>query len=120
MAISLYEISGHQAAYAVTKIDASWEDCAFILDFSRPLETHRWCGFNNRHVGILVALSVPIIHISETEGEFVMYVPRSDPHFQNVRQLWRTHRGEKRTLFAAPLGGLETVADFGRHFPENC
>lgn len=91
------------------------EDCAFLLDFSRPLEKKRWLRF-----GPTLGLLVPVVHIGEEKGGYVIGVHHDEPHFVNLSKYWEQHRGRARTLRQPDAEPLQIAADFGRHFPEDC
>jgi hypothetical protein len=120
MALTLFGFHDRPHEFAVTKAGVALEDCAFLLDFSRPLERLRWLGITNRWLGVTVGLLVPVVHQAEEKGGFVISVHRGEPYFEDIPTLWRKHHGSARTIKAAPIGGLEVIADFGRHFPQDC
>jgi len=120
MALRLFGFHDHPHDFAVTKADVPLENCVFLLDFSRPLEKVRWFGKLNRWLGITVGLLVPVVHQSEQSGEYLIGVFRGEPYFFEIQELWKRHRGSARTFAAPPVGGLEIVADFATHFPEDC
>lgn len=118
MALTLYGFHDFPNDFAVTKIDAELDDCSFLLDFSRPLQRTRWLGIPNKWIGPTVALGVPIVHHAEQQGSFIIYVGASDPYFSDLQTLWKKHSGRKRDVISPPVGSIDIVADFGRHFPE--
>ena len=120
MALQLFGFHDRQHDVAATKGGFPLESCAFLLDFSRQLEKHRWLGFRNRWVGFTVGLLVPVIHIAEEKGGFVFGLSAGEPYFADIQKLWKEHYGSARSLAAPPTGGLEVVADFARHFPSDC
>ena len=120
MPLTLFGFHDRPNDIAATKVGAPLEDCAFLLDFSRPLERLRWLGVRNRFVGPTVAFLVPIVHLGEEVGGYVIGVHRGEPYFTDLPGLWRKHSRRPRTFKAAPVDGLQIVADFGRHFPEDC
>lgn len=120
MALTIYGLHAYPNDIAVTKVGASLEDCAFLLDFSRPLERLRWFGKVNKLIGPTIALVVPVVHHAEQSGGYVISVRRGEPYFVDLPKLWRQHYGSKRGLVSPPAGGLDIVADFGLHFPEDC
>ena len=120
MALTLFAFHDHPTAFAVTKVNAPIEECPFFLDFTRPLKKHRWLGVRNTWVGFVVALGVPVFHIGqEQRGEFEMGVGRADPYFRDILSLWKRHFPITRLPPQESTDGLEIVADFGRHFPDN-
>ncbi|SRR5258708_39828883 len=120
MALQLFGFQGRPHDFAATKADAPLEDCLFLLDFSRPLERLRWLGALNKWVGFTVGLFVPVVHKAEQSGGFAFSVRRGQPYFVDIPKLWKKHYGSKRTLVATPIGGLNIIADFAKHFPEDC
>lgn len=122
MALTLFAFPGRPHDFAVTKqTELSAEECAFLLDFSRPLEKFRnLAGWHNTRVGFTDGLFVPVVHVGEQSGGFKIGVSRGRPYFTDIQKLWKIHRGSERTLAMEPAGGLEIIADFGRHFPEDC
>jgi len=119
MALTLYGFRDRPHDFAVTKAGATLDDCAFLLDFSRPLERMRWLGVPNRWLGVTVGLLVPVVHQGQENGEHVIGVSRGQPYFADIPNLWREHRGTRRTTRSEPADGLQIIADFGRHFPED-
>jgi len=121
MALTLYGLRDYPNDFPVTKTDAPWEECSFVLDFSRPLRKLRWFGVHNKWIGITVGLMVPVAHITEEQGGFLIGVGASDPYFKDLKSLWKKHYGyaAQRGIVRqpGPMGGLEIIADFGRHFP---
>ena len=63
---------------------------------------------------------VPVVHQGQDKGEFVIGVRRGQSYFEDIPKLWREHYGVTRSISSKPVDGLEIVADFGRHFPEDC
>lgn len=120
MALTLFGFHDRPHDFAATKVGAGLEDCAFLLDFTRPLERLRWFGVANRWLGPTVGLLVPVVHQGQKKGEFVIDVQRGQPYFEDIPKLWRQHYGTARPMKSEPVDGLEVVADFGRHFPEDC
>ena len=120
MALTLCTYDDYANAVGVTKADVQGGGSDFMLDFSRRLHKVKWLGFANRWVGVIAALEVPVVHLSETHGEFAVTVPRGDPRFKDIQTLWRKHFGTTRTLELPPIGELEVIADFAKHFHEDC
>ena len=120
MALTLFGFHDRPHDFAVTKARASLEDCVFLLDFLRPVERIRWLGITNRWLGLTVNLLVPVVHKGQDKGEFVIGLHRGQPYFEDIPKLWRQHYGTTRTIKSEPIDGLEVIADFGRHFPEDC
>lgn len=120
MALTLYGFHDRPHDVAATKIGAAIEDCAFLLDFSRPLERVRWLGVKNRWVGLTLGLLVPVVHHGEDKGGYVIGVERGQPYFVDISKLWKEHRGMPRTIKSEKIDGLRVIADFGTHFPEDC
>ena len=79
MALRLFKLPDYPDRTAVSEVEGFVVDGAFFLDFSRPLEIHRWFGVANRWFGFAIGLFVPIIHQGEQQGGYVVGVHRSDP-----------------------------------------
>ena len=121
MSLTLYGFHDRPHDVTATKIGADLADCVFLLDFSRPLRRVRWwLGIKNPWVGVTTGLIVPVVHQAEEQGGYIVGVYRSDPYFVDIPKLWKQHRGKRRTIRAEKIGGLEIIADFARHFPEDC
>jgi len=120
MTIQLFGYPGFPNDIGITKIDVPPNECAFFLDFQRPLKKIRWLGVLNHWVGSTVSLVVPVAHASALTGGYVVSVSRGDPYFMDIQQLWKKHRGSKRKMISDTQDGLRVIADFGTHFPENC
>lgn len=103
----------------VSKTSAEQSECSFLLDFARPVERIRWFGIRNAVFGPSVALLVPVVHVGEKAGCYVVGVSRSEPYFEDIPKLWRKRQAAPRALSAYPVDGLQVVADFARHFPED-
>jgi hypothetical protein len=119
MALTLFGFHDRPDDFAVTKAGLPLEECVFLLDFSRPLERLRWLGVANRWLGFTLGLLVPVVHESEEKGGYIISVQRGQPYFADIPKLWRKHRGTRRTLRSQPVGGLDIIAAFARHFPED-
>jgi hypothetical protein len=113
--------NGRPQDFAATKVDAPLEECAFLLDFSRPLRLSRWLGFWNRHIGIALFAAVSIVHRGEDEGGYAFGLWRSQPYFTDILKLWKQHYPAKRVMVEMEqrANGLQVIADFARHFPED-
>lgn len=120
MRLTIYGVRNYPHDFLVTKVDAPLEQCAFLLDFGRKIERVRWLLVRNRWIGFTVGLMVPVIHLSERRGGFVIGVGRGEPYFADIPKLWREHAGAGSSRTITEAGGLEVVADFGRHFPSDC
>jgi hypothetical protein len=121
MALTLYGFNNRPHDFAVTKADAPLEDCVFLLDFTRPLEKIHWLGVSNRWFGLTVGLLIPVVHQGEEKGGFVIGIHRGQPYFTDFPKLWRKHRSTERTIKSKPVvSELDIIADFSRHFPEDC
>lgn len=120
MALKLYGFHNRPHDVAVTKTDAPLEECMFLLDFTRPLERIRWLGVTNRSFGPTVGLLVPVVHQGEEKGGFVIGIHRGQPYFTDIPKLWHKHRGSVCTIKSKPMDELDIIADFSRHFPEDC
>ncbi len=120
MTLTLYTFLNRPHDFAVTKSGAGLENCTFVLDFNRPLRRIRWLGITNKWLGITVCLLVPVVHQGQDKGELIIGVHRGEPYFKDIPKLWHLHYGATRSIRSEPAGGLEIVADFGKHFPEDC
>ena len=120
MPLQIFAFHDHPHAFAVTKANASLEECEFLLDFSRPLQRLRWFGVLNEWFGFTAALMVPVMHLGQEKGDFVVGVHRSEPYFVDIPNLWKKHRGFPRSLQGANAEPLQVVAAFGHHFAEDC
>src|SRR5512138_322331 len=98
MALTIYGFHDRPHDFAVTKVDASVQKCAFLLDFSRPLERVRWFGVTNRWLGITVGLLIPIVHEGQEKGEYVISLERGQPYFADIQRFWREHYGATRSI----------------------
>jgi hypothetical protein len=120
MSLTLFGFRERPHDFAATKTGATLEECTFLLDFKRPLERIRWFVVRNRWVGITVGLHVPVVHLGEIDGGYVIRLKRGEPYFEAIPMLWNRHYGTARTTRSETVGPLEIVADFGRHFTEDC
>jgi hypothetical protein len=119
MPLTLFGFHDRPNDIAATKVGAPLDDCTFLLDFTRPLERLRWLGVENRYVGPTVAFLVPVVHVGQEAGGYVVGVHRGEPYFTDLPGLWRKHYRAPRKLNTNPADGLQIVADFGKHFPED-
>lgn len=120
MPIQLFRYPESPNDIGVTKIDVLPNECAFFLDFQRPLEKMHWLGVLNRWLGPTVSLMVPVAHLTEKSGGYVIAVQRSEPYFGQIQQLWQEHDGAARAMISKADAGLSVIAEFGMHFPEDC
>lgn len=120
MPLTIYGVHNYPHDFLVTKVDAPIEQCAFLLDFNRKLERARWLLVRNSWIGFTVGLMVPVVHLSERSGGFVIGVGRGEPYFTDIPKIWNLHAGKSSSRAITEAGGLEVVADFGRHFPSDC
>ena len=120
MTLQIFGFHSQPSAFAVTKANFPLQDCVFLLDFSRPLERHRWFGVHNKWIGVTVALLVPVVHQAEKSGGYLFGMQRGDPYFLDIQQLWRRHRGARRTIVAPHVDPSRIIGDFATHFPEDC
>src|SRR5689334_13101907 len=105
MALTVYGLYGRPDDFAVTKVGAPLEECAFILDFTRPLEKFRWLGVHNKWIGVTVGLLVPVVHYAEQSGGFVIALRYGELYFVDIPRMWKEHRSVKRNPVASPAGG---------------
>ena len=120
MPLTLLGFHGKPHDIGVSKTCAAPGECVFLLDFARPVERIRWFGIRNAVLGPTVALLVPIVHAGARSGGYVFGVSRGDPYFADIPKLWREHRAAPRAPAADVVDDLQVVADFARHFPEDC
>ena len=120
MSLTVYGIHSYPHDFAVTKIDAPLDQCAFLLDFGRKLERRRWLFRRNKWIGITVGLLVPVVHLGEHDGGFVIGLSRGEPYFTDMPKLWKQHFGSSSARTIPQVDGLKIVADFGKHFPNDC
>ena len=117
--LTLFGFRARPHDFAATKVAATIEECAFLLDFARPLERIRWLGVTNRWLGVTVILLVPVVHQGQRKSDFVISIHRGQPYFEVIPKLWRDHRGVVRSIRCQPADEVQIVADFGRHFPDD-
>lgn len=120
MGLQLFGYHKRPHDIGVTKSNLPIQDCVFLLDFSRPLGKLRLFGIVNRWLGPTICLSVPVVHLSEDIGGYVISVQHNEPYFVDLQKLWSENRGYVRTSSMPPIDGLEMIADFGTHFSEDC
>jgi len=70
MSIEIFKHSDRPDEFAVSKAGASTAGSVFFLNFSRPINIHRWFGVHNNWIGIAVGLLVPVIHEGDEEGGY--------------------------------------------------
>ena len=117
MSLQLFELPQHPGRVAASEVGSITPDGVFFLDFSRPLETHRWLGIRNRWAGVSVALFAPVVHECQAEGGYVVGVDRSNPYFGQLRSLWRERYPSKNAIPSIPADSLRIVEDFANQFP---
>jgi hypothetical protein len=117
MTVQLFELPQHPSRIAVSEVGSFIPGGSFFLDFSRPLETHRWLGVRNRWVGVATSIFVPIVHEAEAIGGYVVGVERTSPCFAQLRDLWRQRYPSKNAVPSSPADHLRIVADFANQFP---
>jgi len=110
----------HPHRIAITKSGAFIEGGTFFLDFTRPIQTRRWFGKIDRHVGLVVGLIVPVIHEGEERGGHVICVDRSDPRFEDLCALWKAYYPCEDVPVIEKAAGVDLVADFAAQFPTDC
>jgi hypothetical protein len=91
MAVRLSRPTSHPDRIAVSKSGMFIEGGRFFLDFCRPIQVHRRFGRVHDHVGLVVALLVPVIHENEEYGTHAIAVDRSDPRFEDLCKLWEAY-----------------------------
>ena len=120
MPLTIYNIPNYPHDFLITKVDAPVEQCVFLLDFGRKIERVRWLFFRNSWIGFTVGLIVPVIHLSEKKGGFSIGVNHNESYFSDIPKLWKQHAGQNSSHTISESRGLEVVADFGKHFPNDC
>ena len=120
MPIKIFTYPGFPSDIGITKIDVPPKECAFFLDFQRPLEKLRWFGVPNKWIGPAIFFLVPVAHASERSGRLVIGIKRNEPYFMDIQRLWREHRSVVREMIVETEDDLRIIADFGTHFPEDC
>jgi hypothetical protein len=120
MALTRYGFHDRPHDFAVTKVGAPLAECEFVLDFSRRITRMRQILGRQVWFGITVGLFVPVVHQGEQKGGYCIGVKRDAPYFTDLPKLWKKHYGSRRSIISDPAGGLKIIADFGKHFPEDC
>jgi hypothetical protein len=116
MGVTLFKFHDIPNEIAVSKIGRFEKDgTTFFLDFSRPVEV-----VSRRFALFADGIAVPVVHIGQSKGEFVIGVHRSDPYFNDLRQLWKRNYPRKWPAPATDSAGSEVAASFGMHFPDDC
>ena len=119
METQLFQFNSHPNDIAITKTKFLLDGLLF-LDFRRPLKRIRWFGVLNRWFGFTVALSVPVVHQGEHQGDFVIGIHTNDPNFKNVLALWKEHYPTKRNPPETKAEGFKIIGDFALQFPNEC
>ena len=70
----------------------------------------------NRWVGVARSLLVPVIHVAQEDGEYVISVNRQDGYFASLLALWKARYPSKRMATSAIADGLKIIGDFSRQF----
>lgn len=94
MDVTLYGFQNHPTSFVVTKIGAPLEECVYLLDFARDIKKRRNHWFST------IGLLVPVVHVGEDVGGYVISVDRGDGYFDNILALWKQHRGSPCHLSA--------------------
>jgi hypothetical protein len=119
-ALTLFGFRDRPHDFAATKVGATPEECVFLLDFARPLERIRyWLGFSNRWLGLTFVVLVPVVHQGQGKSNLVISVHRGQPYFECIPEIWRDHRGAARSTQSKPADGMQIVADYKKHFPDD-
>jgi hypothetical protein len=117
MALQLLELPQFPGRIAATEMVSLVPEGVFFLDFTRPLETHRWFGLRNHWIGPAIAIFFPVVHEGEREGGYVVGVDRSSPYFEQLRSMWRQRYPSKGVAPSQAADPLKIVADFASQFP---
>lgn len=119
MALQIFGLRDHPNAMPVSKTKTTWEECVFLLDFSRSLKYDRFLFGKSFRFGIPVFLTVPVVHAGEREGGFVITVNMNTPYFKDIPKYWKKFKGTKRTFYIDKPHNLSIIADFANNFPED-
>ncbi len=119
MSLTIFALPDKPHDFPVRRTAETWEQCAFLLDFTRPLQKQRQLFGKVLPFGIPALLFVPIVYGGEDKGGFVFGVNRGQPYFIDIMKLWKKHRGQARTLKTEPQGGFNILAAMATHFPED-
>ena len=120
MPLTVYGFHDHPHDFAVTKVDATLEQCTFLLDFTRSLEKRRQLFGYRTWAGITVGLLVPVVHLGEETGGYIFGINRGESYFVDLPKLWSQHYGTKRAQSLPRADGFTIIADFATHFPSDC
>ena len=112
MALRLFKVENHPKRIAICDVDTFVVGGAFFLDFSRPLELRRWLG-----VGPVTGALVPVVHEGESIGHYVVEVGRTNPYFEDIRELWKLRYPLAPRPPATQAEGSKIAADFASQFP---
>lgn len=119
MALQLFGLREHPNDFPVSKTMDRWEDCSFLLDFSRPLTKYRYLFSKRIWFGITASIGVPVVHVGEEKGGFIVSVGMGEPYFKDLQKMWKKYRGSPRTIRVEKADGLRIIADFANNFPED-
>ena len=116
--VQLFEFDDYPGRIAISRVQPPVSGSAFFLDFTRKIEKHRWFGMNNRWIGRIRTLTVPVIHECESEGGFVIAVHRDEPMFEELLSIWKSRFPSTKIEPRVHVSKLEIIADWGLHFPD--
>lgn len=117
--LKLFQVFERPSIVLVSKLDVPMWECRFVLDFQRPLQRLRWLGIRNARMGLTIAYGVPVLHLSETNGQLIATVCRRSPWFRVVTLLWRIYGGRSPGHKVLKASASEVGNDFSRHFAED-
>ena len=120
MPLQLVAFDSHPHRIAATKVDSRVSGGRFFLDFTRPLEFIRWLAVNNRFLGVVVVVFVPVVHERERSGRYVFGVNAGEPYFNEIRRLWKAHYPSASVAVEQEAGGAEIIASFAAQFLQDC
>lgn len=120
MSLTIYGFHDYPHDFAVTKIDATLEQCTFLLDFTRPLKKQRQLFGYKTWVGVTIGLLVPVIHLGEEKGGYIIGINRGEPYFVDLSKFWKQHSGTRRSLSSPRVDKVTIITDFATHFPNDC
>jgi hypothetical protein len=119
MSLTLIAFDDQPNRFAATKVGNTVQDGQFFLDFTRKLEVIRWFGIRNRYIGFATGLFVPVVHVAEKSGGYVIAVSVGESYFQDIRRLWKTHFPSIPAIVSQEADGLKIASDFATQFPES-
>jgi hypothetical protein len=119
MTVELFKAPSLPGPIAVSSVGSCIEDGTFLLDFSKPIKIVR----GNKWVSFPTAISVPVIHQSQTEANagYGVVVMRWTPEWLAIERLWKLTKAGPAQTEHVPTGEyseVQVIADFAQQFPE--